>query len=130
MRYFAFGSQVTNRQRLKVMVTSTYTHTRWSWCRWEFDIQQAISKDIPEDPKEDEEAVDTDEDPEEELLVKPLLVVLQHDHSQCQAHCHPAQVGTETRVGAWRHGRGVKPQPHSAAELHTHCGTVKDITDV
>lgn len=92
-----------------------------SWWRGQSHIEQAVGKDVPEDGAEHKQGVDTEEDPEQGLLLESLLVVLQHNHAQRQTNHHPTQVSHKARVGAGREGRGVEPQPHCPTKLYTHC---------
>lgn len=89
--------------------------------RGQTHIEQAVGKDVPEDSTEHKKGVDTEEDPKQGLLLKPLLIVVQHHHTQCQTHHHPSKVSHKAGIGARRIGRRVEPQPHCPAKLYTHC---------
>ena len=89
--------------------------------RWQSHVQQAVGEDVPKDSAEHKQGVDAEEDPEQRLLLEPLLVVLQDHHSQRQADQHPSQVSYKAGIGARREGRRVEAQPHRPTKLYTHC---------
>lgn len=91
-------------------------------------VQQAVGKNVPEDGTEHKQGVDAEKYPEQGLLLKPLLVVLQDHHPQGQAHQDPPQVSYKAGVGAGGQGWRVEPQPHSAAKLYAHCRRTETVS--
>lgn len=93
-----------------------------SWWWGQSHIKQAVGKNVPENSAEHKQGVDTEKYPKQGLLLEPLLIVLQNNHTKRQADHHSSQVSYKAGIRAWRKGRRVEPEPYCSTKLYTHCG--------